>query len=215
LSSKELRIALNGATWAALFLATGCRPAEQIARYTVPKPELIDPTLVAKSGPAATSGSQEMLGAIIVAGDAGWFFKLTGDPESVEAQQEAFRSLVKSVNFAADGKPSWTLPAGWQELPGGQFRYATIRLPQTTADGKPLEVTVSTAGGDVLANVNRWRGQLNLKPITADELSKITETFKVSEYDCTLVRLIGTGGGGMSGAPLTGGPSIATTPSAS
>src|SRR5437762_900481 len=121
LSSKELRIALNGAAWAALFLVTGCRPAEQIARYTVPKPELIDPTLVAKSGPATLSASQEMLGAIIVAGDAGWFFKLTGDPESVETQREAFRSLVKSVNFAGDGKPSWTLPAGWQELPGGQF----------------------------------------------------------------------------------------------
>src|SRR2546426_674861 len=76
--------------------------------------------------------------------------------------------------------------------------------------------TVSPAGGYELANVNRWRGKLNLKPITADELSKITETFKVGEYDCTLVRLIGTGGGGsMSGAPLTGGPSIATTPSAS
>src|SRR5207237_6087258 len=94
----------------------------------------------------------------------------------------------------------------------GQFRYATIRLPQTAADGKPLDITVNTAGGDVLANINRWRGQLNLKPITMAELSQSAETFRVGEYDCTFVRLIGTSGGGMSGAPFAGGPPVATTP---
>src|SRR5437016_4969459 len=86
---------------ALLVMLGGCRPAEQIARYTVPKPELIDSTLVAKSGPPAAASRQEMLGAIIVAGDAGWFFKLTGDPESVDSVHDTFIAFVKSVNFAA------------------------------------------------------------------------------------------------------------------
>src|SRR5438094_464914 len=88
------------------FLVTlgGCRPAEQITRYTVPKPELIDPTLVAKSGPPAAAVRQEMLGAILVVRDAGWFFKLTGDPESVDSVHDTFIALLKSVNFAPDGK---------------------------------------------------------------------------------------------------------------
>jgi hypothetical protein len=61
----------------------------------------------------------------------------------------------------------------------------------------------------VIDNINRWRGQVNLKPVTAEELSQTTESFKVGAYDCTFVRLIGTGSGGMTGgapfAPFAAG----------
>jgi hypothetical protein len=192
----------------------GCGTRDQIARYTVTKPELVNPTPVSSSGPAAAATKQQVLGAIIPTKSTSWFFKLTGDPEAVEPVREQFLSFVKSISFTgdADPKPSWTLPAGWQELSGSEFRFATLRIPQASDAAKPLEITVSSAGGDVLANVNRWRGQVGLAPITAEELAKTTETFKVGEYEATFVSLVGTGSGGMGGAPMAPFASGGATP---
>jgi hypothetical protein len=180
----------------------GCRPAEQITTYTVPKPELIDPTLT-----SATAGvRQQILGAMVQTGETSWFFKITGDPAVVEPSREAFLKFLNSVKFPAGGEPpKWTLPEGWQQLPGDGFRFATLRF-QT--GGQPVEIAVSPAGGDVLMNVNRWRDQVGLAPITAGELAAETESFQVDGRECTFVRVIGSkSGDAMGRAPFTGGGS--------
>jgi dihydrodipicolinate synthase/N-acetylneuraminate lyase len=46
------------------------------------------------------------------------------------------------------------------------------------------------AGGD-LANVNRWRGQVNLGPIDEDTLAKTAEHVKANGHDYLLVDLAG------------------------
>ncbi len=64
--------------------------------------------------------------------------------------------------------PAWNYatPAGWEELPSGPMRDAAWR-----AAGNPdAEVTFAAlpgGAGGLLANVNRWRGQMGLDP--ADE----------------------------------------------
>src|SRR5262245_51417103 len=195
---------------AALFgLLAGCGQGDGITRYTVTKPELIDPTLVAKtSGPIAPTVEQQTIGLIVPVSDTLWFFKLTGDKLAVEPQYEAFLQFVGSIKFSAapDSKPSWTLPEGWKELPGREMRFATIQI---AADGKPLELSViplPKAGDDtqksILDNVNRWRGQLKLAPIAAAELFSTTKKLKVGDYEAALVSLVGAGGGGMTGAPF-------------
>jgi hypothetical protein len=180
----------------------GCRPAEQITKYTVTKPEIIDPTLTAVSAPPAASVPTQILGAMIKAGEQqSWFFKLTGDPAAVEPSREAFVSFVKSVTFTPgkNPQPTWKLPSGWEEVPGNAMRLATIKF---NSGGEPLEIAISPAGGDTLANVNRWRDQVGLDPIPVTELAKTTETFVVDGRECTFVSLVGTGSGQMSGAPL-------------
>jgi len=72
----------------------------------------------------------------------------------------------------AGPRMDWTVPNGWQPVPGSrQMRIATF-----TAGDQPdtIEIAVSAFPGDVgglLANVNRWRGQLQLQPITEPDLS--------------------------------------------
>jgi hypothetical protein len=197
----------------------GCDQHDEITSYIVRKPELVDPTLVARTAQArsASEGAgsgvattqNQTLGLIIPAGDQAWFFKLTGDVKTVKPQHEAFLDFVQSIKFPpAGGSPTWTLPDGWKQLPGSQFRYATIQLPAAAGE-KPLEISVSSAGGDMLANVNRWRQQLSLPPIKADELSSTTKTLKIDGRDATLVSFVGKGTGQMSGgapfAPFAGG----------
>jgi len=206
MSFSSVRFRPLAALLAAVLFATGCRPQDEIARYTVPKPELIDPTLV-----KAATEEQQMLGAIVLVDKAGWFFKLTGAKQQVSALAEPFLLFVKDVTFeGSPAQPKWKVPAGWKERPGNDIRFATLSIP---ADGKALELTVTTLElGDVeaqryiLDNVNRWRRQLGLAELKANELASETITSKVGDYPATFVNIVGTGSGAMPSAPFAGGP---------
>jgi hypothetical protein len=68
---------------------------------------------------------------------------------------------------ASGNRPNWQVPAGWQEVSGGQFLVAKFTL--TGDGGATAAVNVSSSAGDgggLAANVNRWRGQLGLQPDT-------------------------------------------------
>src|SRR5436190_16068619 len=116
--------------------AIGCKPAEQITKYSVPKPELIDPTLTAAAAEPAPQAVQ-MLGVIVPTGEQSWFFKLTGDPAVVEPAHTAFVDFVKSVKFSAAGEPTWKLPEGWKTRPAKQFGFATVEFESA---GQRLEI---------------------------------------------------------------------------
>ncbi len=194
----------------ALFLnLAGCGQRDQIASYEVPKPEVVDPALVSRTAAAAPSGKeQQTIGLIVPVGDMGWFFKLTGDVDAVEPQHENFLKFATAIQFSggAEPKPKWTLPAGWRELPDSAMRFATIQIE---AAGKPLELSViplPKPSGDepkyILDNVNRWRQQLQLSAVSAEELDDTTKKLTIDGHGATLVSLVGTGSGGMGGAPF-------------
>ena len=66
----------------------------------------------------------------------------------------------------------WQKPETWQEQPGKSMRIGSFLIPGP--DGRKAEVAVTTFPGDVggdFANVNRWRGQIQLPPIAEAELS--------------------------------------------
>jgi hypothetical protein len=65
----------------------------------------------------------------------------------------------------------WSVPAGWRERAGTGMRAATFELP---VERGRAEATVVALPGDVggeLANVNRWRGQIALPPLTPNQLA--------------------------------------------
>ena len=73
--------------------------------------------------------------------------------------------------------PEWVAPAGWQPQPLGQIRKGSWRIEGIS--GQAADVSVSVFPGDVggiLANVNRWREQIGLQPVTEGNL----ETTQVS-----------------------------------
>jgi hypothetical protein len=197
------------ALWAlvAAGLCAGCQKSEEVARYTVDKlPPVEDRGPEVNAGPSAPrEATDRTLAAIVPLGAKGWFFKLTGPKDRVEAAGEAFETFLKTVSFDADGKPHWTLPAGWQEQGGSQIRYATLVLP---GDGKPLEVSVTvlpkSEGDDeqyLLVNVNRWRNQLQLPPIDAVQLSAEAKRIPLEGATATVVNLLGAASGESMGRP--------------
>jgi hypothetical protein len=90
------------------------------------------------------------------------------------------------------------LPEGWEQRPGSSPRFATLVIPGEK-DDKPLEVSVITLpwksmdeAGQVLANVNRWRGQISLEPLAADDLDDNVQRVKLADGEAILVDLHGT-----------------------
>jgi hypothetical protein len=165
----------------------GCKPAEQIHTYSIPKE--------AEEAPPPELPAGRMLGAIVVQPTQGWFFKLMGPSEAVTQHEAEFQAFLKSLRFTGDGPPRWEAPAGWREEPGGAMRFATFVIE---AAPKPLELTVTTlphageAEADyVLKNVNRWRNQIQLPPIGPEQLAGETSRVELDGITATTVNIEG------------------------
>jgi hypothetical protein len=198
---------------------SGCGQREKISHYTVPKEQAASPQGIAEI--PADQATDRMLAAIIPFGDQAWFFKLTGPKDVVAPVANVFRTFVESVRFSGGNaaKPTWTLPTGWQEQPGSQFRFATIVVP---SQGQPLDLSVSALPmpptdetGYILLNINRWRGQLGQAPISASQMATHVQVFDVAGVKATLVDFVGKAGSSdMGQAPFAGGGPALPGPSA-
>ncbi|HXF09468.1 MAG TPA: hypothetical protein VN625_01700 [Desulfuromonadaceae bacterium] len=87
---------------------------------------------------------------------------------------------------------TWKTPAGWTEVPATELRVASFKVNK---DGKMVDVSViplaGMAGTDE-ANVNRWRGQVGLSAVSADDLHKSGETVDVGGQPAQLYDITGT-----------------------
>jgi hypothetical protein len=84
--------------------------------------------------------------------------------------------------------PQWSVPSNWQQGNPSSMRRATFEV--TGADGQAAEIAVSVFPGDVgglMANINRWRGQLGLGPVAPDEIAGITSDLDVNGIKATVV----------------------------
>jgi len=151
-----------------------------------------------------------VLVALAVRDGVSFFFKLGGPEALVNAQRSPFTTFLKGVSFgpaaeasprvAATGggegrtrQPTWDVPAGWsQETPGPMV------LAKFTASGEGAtrtDITVSSFPGDVgglLANVNRWREQVRLGPITEAALAGEGQTLELPDGKATVVDVTGS-----------------------
>lgn len=88
---------------------------------------------------------------------------------------------------------SYTPPKHWNKQPAGSMQVAKF----TTGEGDAkAEISISQLGGaagGVLPNVNRWRGQVGLEPLT-DQNDVEAEVMKVSGNDAALLEFRGTKG---------------------
>lgn len=225
-----LMVFLRQVSFAALacLALAGCSEKPGITSYTVKKPEPLEAlpnphdqglpkTLPSQDAPPPSGEpTDRTLAAIVPTTPQGWFFKLTGPEAAVAALEAKFSEFLATVKFDG-GQPTWTLPEGWQQQPGNAFRFATIVIPgeaSATGGTGALELTVSglpNQGNDnenyVLANVNRWRGQLQLPQIAADRLAAETKTVDVGGTPATLVNLAGHAApGGMQPPFMSGAP---------
>ena len=102
-------------------------------------------------------------------------------------------SAVASGPISHEGQPKWQVPAGWQEVFAGQFLVAKFMLAGNGGVTAAVNVSMSSGdGGGLAANVNRWRGQLGLTPLSSDALNKSVTTIAATGGVASLVDMSGT-----------------------
>ena len=92
---------------------------------------------------------------------------------------------------STDKNISWTVSSGWTEQPASSTRGGSFLA--TGSNGQKVDISVvplSDPAGGTLANINRWRGQINLSPIEDQDLSRLTETIKSGTKDMLLVNFV-------------------------
>ncbi|HEX5470589.1 MAG TPA: hypothetical protein VFW73_01825 [Lacipirellulaceae bacterium] len=174
-------------------VAVGCGQTDQIHTYTVPK-ETKPPVVAEAANANSAEPTDRMLTAIVPSGGQAWFFKVVGPIAEVAKHEKAINDFFATLSMGDDDKAHWKLPAGWKEEPGNGFRQATIVIPNEKS--KPLEITVSVANWSgtqesELANVNRWRGQLQLPPIGPVQLADVMHASKAGDKNIAIVDLKG------------------------
>lgn len=91
---------------------------------------------------------------------------------------------------------TWTAPSGWTAKPASAMRKATYTITGEGDAFADLSITAfpGSVGGD-LANINRWRGQVQLPPIAAADLSSATGRIEANGLRVTTVDFAGTAAG--------------------
>lgn len=107
----------------------------------------------------------------------------------------------------------WTLPEGWRQVPGQRpMRLATFEVGSGEAR---LEISLSSFPGDaggLMANVNRWRGQVNLPPLEQAALQATLEPFTAGTLSGQIIDLLGTTASGAASMTSGGATSSAPVP---
>ena len=90
---------------------------------------------------------------------------------------------------------AWTAPAHWKNKPGSAMRKGSYAVTAEGITGE-ADLSITAFPGDVggdLANLNRWRGQINLPPITQAQFESATQHLDRNGLHMTVVDIAGTG----------------------
>ncbi len=121
--------------------------------------------------------------------------------KSVPSAQEKTRPFADSAKMeilpgmkeGANSLPeiSYQVPESWKELEPSGIRKANFKIE---SDDGTAEITVLAFPGDVggaLANINRWRDQVGLDPVTLEDSTKLGEPYKIQDHKALYVKLEG------------------------
>ncbi len=96
-----------------------------------------------------------------------------------------------SDNVVAADPPagmSYKVPDDWKAAKNDSLSAVAFEVGQGE---EKLRITITPAGGDLLANINRWRRQVQLPPVTVDELREQIVELKIEGGKGAYVALVG------------------------
>jgi len=149
-----------------------------------------------------------ILAAMTTNGSSTLFFKMRGNAALTESQKNEFIKWVGAVcNAQAPTRPSqseavlpptaskseikWEIPNGWKEVPASSMRYASFN-----AGGNEDKIDISVVmfpgeGGSDIENVNRWRQQIGLPPMSEAAVTSQITTLKAGDATFAMVDIAG------------------------
>jgi hypothetical protein len=164
-----------------LTLLAGCQH-DEIQSYTVPR---------------IKAPQMRLVGAIFPQREKIWFFKLFGPAELVAEHKQEFDEFLKSVKFTGKDDPplEFTAPRGWRDAPLKEMRYKAFFVDPHENQAELTIIKLGPEAGDILDNVNRWRGQVGLPELAPKELDRNVEKSQINNVSVTLIDVTGTSRG--------------------
>src|SRR5438034_7497143 len=116
--------------------------------------------------------------------------------QSAPQRQDAMPTNTAAPRMPADLPPSAetavTTPPNWEPQPLSQMRQASFLVKGDNGAVADVSfVSLGSAAGNILENVNRWLGQLGQPPITEQKLGEIAQRLHTSLGDVTIIDLAG------------------------
>ncbi|MCE9604021.1 MAG: hypothetical protein K8U03_03865 [Planctomycetia bacterium] len=192
----------------------GCNKADDVETYTVTREfeqerrQLVFPQGTKHESTAPTPAEPGRLIGVLLPHDGQmWFFKMLGPDEAVKRHVEQVKAFVAAVKFEGN-KPVWSAPKEWSEQPGNAMSYATFVVDAALPTIK-LVVSEFPGEQDLADNVNRWRGQLKLPPLGAEEARKAAIPLTTAAGPALWVELTGILSASSGMPPFAGGGKVA------
>jgi hypothetical protein len=151
-----------------------------------------------------------IIAAMTSAGGSTLFFKIRGNAALSESQKGDFIKWVAAVCNAQRGNKSpqtanampspehssnpqikWQMPSGWNEVPPSAMRYASFSAGE---DENKIDISVIMFpgdGGSDIDNVNRWRQQIGLPPMSEASVTSQLGTLKADDATFATVDIAG------------------------
>ena len=117
--------------------------------------------------------------------------------EAAPQQQDSMPTNTAAPRMPAGLPPSAqqtavATPSNWEAQPLSQMRQASFLAKGDNGTVADISfVSLGSAAGNVLENVNRWLGQLGQPPITDQKLGEMAQRLHTSLGDVTIVDLAG------------------------
>jgi len=148
-----------------------------------------------------------IIAATTTNGTSTLFFKIRGNATLTESQKSEFIKWLSAVcNAQITNKPAqseamlppsgnpqikWQAPSGWSEVPPSSMRYASF---SAGANENKIDISVITfpgEGGSDADNVNRWRQQIGLPPMTPASIATQVSELKSPDTTFSVVDMAG------------------------
>jgi hypothetical protein len=119
------------------------------------------------------------------------------------APKESVTHQVAATDSAAPStaSPTWTVPAGWKELPAQQMRFAAFAVSADHPDAVATVVPLGAQSGSLASNVVRWQGQIGMPPTPESEIEKLVTHADVNGLHVDRVDLTGPEAAGGADGP--------------
>jgi hypothetical protein len=116
-------------------------------------------------------------------------------PKQTFPQKAAVREEIEQTqNSAQTPAISLKAPPHWQRQPPAPMRKASFVVQE--ADGAKVDISVTSFPGEsggLLANINRWRGQLGLDAVDAEQLESTIERRNLGGREFVIVDFVNEG----------------------
>ncbi len=109
-----------------------------------------------------------------------------------------------AVPAPAANSLTWAAPAHWVPKALGAMRRGSFTVRNTAGEADCSVFIFPAATNPLLANINRWRGQIGLAPISEAQLPAESATLESAGLSFTTIDIVGTAPAGGSATRVLG-----------